>query len=107
MNNFLTLKNSPVLNKYNFKYNNNKLTLVQDSKELITISSDNINERLLLSKKITELETSLIKPILTRELNQIANRPLKSGLKTDFAQKNLNLEPPTVEECLDSIKKQM
>ena len=63
LNNFLTLKNSPVLNKYNFKYNNNKLTLVQDGKELITISSDNINERLLLSKKITELETSLIKPI--------------------------------------------
>ena len=32
LNNFLTLKNSPVLNKYNFKYNNNKLTLVQDGK---------------------------------------------------------------------------
>ena len=69
LNNFLTLKNSPVLNKYNFKYNNNKLTLVQDSKELITISSDNINERLLLSKKITELETSLIKPIFLLKNN--------------------------------------
>ena len=69
LNNFLTLKNSPVLNKYNFKYNNNKLTLVQDGKELITISSDNINERLLLSKKITELETSLIKPIFLLKNN--------------------------------------
>jgi len=53
------------------------------------------------------LKTSLIKPILTTELNQIANRPLKSGLKTDFAQKNLNLEPPTIEQCLDSIKRQI
>ena len=37
--------------------------------ELITISSDNINERLLLSKKITELETSLIKPIFLLKNN--------------------------------------
>ncbi|MBT7009988.1 MAG: sulfurase, partial [Flavobacteriaceae bacterium] len=27
LNNFLTLKNSPVLNKYNFEYKNNKLIL--------------------------------------------------------------------------------
>ena len=53
------------------------------------------------------LKRSLIKPILTSDLNQIANRPLKSGLKTDFAQKNLNLEPPTIDECLESIKKQI
>ena len=53
------------------------------------------------------LKTSLIKPILTKDLKQIANRPLKSGLQTDFAQKLLNLEPPSIEECLDSIKKQI
>ena len=53
------------------------------------------------------LNTSLIKPILTEDLKQVANRPLKSGLKTDFAQKNLNLEPPMIMECLDSIKKQI
>ena len=53
------------------------------------------------------LKTSLIKPDLTEDLKQIAKRPLKSGLKTDFAQKILNLEPPTIEECLDSIKKQI
>ena len=53
------------------------------------------------------LKTSLIKPILTSELNQKASRPLKSGLKTEFAQRNLNLEPPSIDECLDSIKKQI
>ena len=63
LNNFLTLKNSPVLNKYNFFYKNEKLTLTYQEKELVTISPDNEEERLLLTNKLTELETSLIKPI--------------------------------------------
>ena len=63
LNNFLTLKNSPALNKYNFFYINEKLTLTFQEKELLTISPDNEEERLLLTNKLTELETSLIKPI--------------------------------------------
>ena len=63
LNNFLTLKNSSVLNKYNFVYENNRLTLTQDNKELISISADDQNERLLLSNRLMELENSLIKPI--------------------------------------------
>ena len=63
LNNFLTLKNSPSLNKYNFIYQNKLLTLTKDNKELLSISSDDENERLLLSKRLTELESSLIKPI--------------------------------------------
>ena len=63
LNNFLTLKNSPVLNKYNFVYEKGKLTLTQDNKDLISISADDQNERLLLSNRLMELESSLIKPI--------------------------------------------
>ena len=63
LNIFLTLKNSPVLNKYNFIYNNDKLTLTYDNKEIIKISVDNLEQRSLLSNKLTELESSLIKPI--------------------------------------------
>ena len=63
LNNFLTLKNSPSLNKYNFIYQNKLLTLTKDNKELLSISSDDENERLLLSKRLAELESSLIKPI--------------------------------------------
>jgi len=63
LNNFLTLKNSPILNKYNFVYENNRLTLTQDNKDLISISADDQNERLLLSNRLMELENSLIKPI--------------------------------------------
>jgi len=63
LNNFLTLKNSPVLNKYNFVYENNRLTLTQNNKDLMSISADDQNERLLLSNRLMELESSLIKPI--------------------------------------------
>ena len=63
LNNFLTLKNSPVLNKYNFTYLNNKLTLTLKGKELISISPDNNEERSLLCEKLLELESSLKNPI--------------------------------------------
>ena len=64
LNNFLTLKNSPVLNKYNFFYKNEKLTLTHQEKELVTISPDNEEERSLLTNQLTELESSLSKPII-------------------------------------------
>ena len=63
LNNFLTLKNSPILNKYNFIYNNDKLTLTLKEQEIISISPNNSEERILLSSKLLELESSLIKPI--------------------------------------------
>ena len=55
---------------------------------------------------VFNLKKSLIKPILTSELNQTAKRPLKSGLKSDYAQNILNLEPPTIKECLETIVEQ-
>ena len=63
LNNFLTLKNSPVLNKYNFIYKENKLILTHQEKKIITISPDFPKERSLLTGKLLDLESSLIKPI--------------------------------------------
>ena len=63
LNNFLTLKNSPALNQYNFIYQNQVLTLTKNDKEILSISTEDENERLLLSNKLTELESSLMKPI--------------------------------------------
>ena len=63
LNYFLTLKNSPVLNKYNFVYENNKLTLISNNKDIISISTEDPNERLLLESKLMELENSLLRPI--------------------------------------------
>ena len=64
LNYFLTLKNSPVLNKYNFFYENNKLSLTLNNNQLISISTDVPSERLSLANKLMELENSLLKPII-------------------------------------------
>ena len=64
LNNFLTLKNSSVLNKYDFKYDEGELVLNHKNKKLISISTNDPEQRLLLSNKLLELENSLIKPIL-------------------------------------------
>ena len=62
-NKILTLKNSPVLNKYNFKFKDKKLTFTQRDNEILTIDISKSNEYDLLSNKILELEVSLQKPI--------------------------------------------
>ena len=62
-NKILTLKNSPVLNKYNFKLKDNKLTFTQKNNEILTIDVSKTSEHMLLSNKILELESSLQKPI--------------------------------------------
>ena len=63
LDNFLSLKNSPVLNKYNFTYTDNKLTLTLGGKELITIIADNLEQRSKLIDKLMDLESTLMKPI--------------------------------------------
>ena len=63
LNNFLTLKNSPVLNKYNFEYKNNKIILKLGDKELLSIIADDPEQKSILVNKILELENSLAKPI--------------------------------------------
>ena len=73
-NKILTLKNSPSLNKYNFIFDNNKLTLIENSNEILTIKSDETGEYQLLSNKILELENSIQKPIFLMK-NKNYNTP--------------------------------
>ena len=63
LNNFLTLKNTPVLNKYKFIYKNKILTLYKEGKKIISIYSDNVDEYNLLTDSLLELESSIKKPI--------------------------------------------
>ena len=63
LNNFLTLKNSPVLNKYNFTYDEKKLILFKDFKEIISIPSEDRNYYKLLSDTLIKLEDSLLEPV--------------------------------------------
>ena len=62
-NSILTLKNSPSLNKYNFIINKNKLSLIRNNTEILTIDANETNEYDLISNKILELEDSFEKPI--------------------------------------------
>jgi len=70
-NKILTLKNSPSLNKYNFIFDNNKLTLTQNNNEILTINSDESDQYQILSNKILELENSLQKPLFLMKNKKI------------------------------------
>ena len=62
-NKIFNLKNSPQLNKYNFLFESDKLTLTQNGNEIFTINSNVRDEYQLLSNKILEIEKSLQKPM--------------------------------------------
>ena len=60
----LTLKNSQAWNKYNFIFEEEKLTLTQKNQEILSIDINQLSERESLSNKIIELEHSLKQPIV-------------------------------------------
>ncbi len=70
LNNFLSLKNSPVLNKYNFTYKDNKLALILDGEEQISITADDLDQRSKLINKLIDLESSLKKPMFLLQNNE-------------------------------------
>ena len=55
LNNFLTLKNSPELNQYNFTYIKDKLILKKKDEIIITINPFSKNEKKLLCDKINQI----------------------------------------------------
>jgi uncharacterized protein YcbX len=70
LNNFLSLKNSPVLNKYNFTYKDNKLALILDGEEQVSIIADDLDQRSTLINKLIDLESSLKKPMFLLQNNE-------------------------------------
>ena len=69
-NNILTLKNSAMLNKYNFVFHNDKLTLFLKNEKLLSIKVNQLTDYQEISSKILELEKSL-KPPLALMKNEI------------------------------------
>ena len=59
LNFFLTLKNSPFLNKYNFEYKENELTLLLKKNIIKKISLSNNNNLKLISDELKKVETSI------------------------------------------------
>ena len=83
-NKVLTLKNSPVLNKYNFLFKDNKLTLTFKNKEILTINASELSERQLLANKIVELENSLKEPIVLMKNDESPFFDTSISNKVDF-----------------------
>ena len=83
-NKVLTLKNSPVLNKYNFLYKNNSLTLTLKDKEILIIDINELSERQLLSNKIMELENSLKETIVLMKNEEFPFFDTSISNKVDF-----------------------
>ncbi len=54
-----------------------------------------------------KLDKSLISPIVTKELNQPAKRPLKSGLLTIKAETEIGYKPHSIAESLALMKKEL
>ena len=86
---FLTLKNSPVLNKYDFKYENGMISISGDNKEISTIS---IEDKEAISKEISKLEPNLPGPIyfLKNELFPFYDTTNSSSVSNTISLINLN-----------------
>ncbi len=76
---------------------------------LYNIGGLELLNRYEFTKKIAEyfnLDFDLVQPVLTRDLNQPALRPLKSGLINLKAETELNYKPRSLNECFFLMKKE-
>jgi uncharacterized protein YcbX len=86
---FLTLKNTPVLNKYDFKFENGMISISKDNIEISTIS---IEDKDAISKEISKLEPNLPGPIyfLKNELFPFYDTTNSSSVSNTISLINLN-----------------
>ena len=83
-NKILTLKNSSALNKYNFKFKDEKLTFTIKDKEILTININELSEREVLSSKISELEIPLKQTIVLMKNDAFPFFDTSISNKVDF-----------------------
>jgi len=86
---FLTLKNTPALNKYDFKFENGMISIFENNKELSTHS---IEDKDAISKEISKLEPNLPGPIffLKNELFPFYDTTNSSSVSNTISLINLN-----------------
>ena len=106
-NKVLTLKNSPVLNKYNFLFNNEKLTLTLKDKQILTININQSNERQVLTSKITELEDTLKQPIVLMNNNDFPFFDTSISKKVDFVNSISLLNIQSINDFQKKIDKKI
>ena len=106
-NKVLTLKNSPVLNKYNFLFKENQLTLTYKDKEILTINVNELSERQLLSNKIIELENSLKEPIILMKNEEFPFFDTSISNKVDFINSVSLLNTQSINDFQKKIDKKI
>ena len=106
-NKVLTLKNSPVLNKYNFLFKENKLKLTFKDKEILTINASELSERQLLSNKIIELENSLKEPIVLMKNEESPFFDTSISNKVDFINSVSLLNIQSINDFQQKIDKKV
>ena len=106
-NKVLTLKNSPALNKYNFFFKDEKLTLTLKDKEILTIDVNQLSERQVLSNKITELESSLKQPIVLMNNVDFPFFDTSISKKVDFVNSVSLLNIQSINEFQKKIDKEI
>ena len=106
-NKVLTLKNSPALNKYNFLFNNEKLTLTLKDKEILAININQLNERQVLISKITELEDTLKQPIVLMNNNDFPFFDTSISKKVDFVNSISLLNIQSINDFQKKIDKKI
>ena len=68
--NFLTLKNTPMLNKYSFEFNEGNLELFDDQKKLFSINPNNPEEVSLIEQEVLNLDDQVKGPVFLLKNNQ-------------------------------------
>jgi len=106
-NKILTLKNSPVLNKYNFLFDKDKLTLTSNDKKILTIDVNKLSERQLLSNKIIELENSFKEPIVLMKNEEFPFFDTTISNKVDFVNSVSLLNIQSVNDFQKKIDKKI
>jgi len=86
---FLTLKNSPALNKYDFRFENGMISISENNKEISTYS---IEDKEAISKEISVLEPNLPGPIffLKNKLFPFYDTTNSSNVSNTISLINLN-----------------
>jgi uncharacterized protein len=86
---FLTLKNTPALNKYDFKFENGMISIFENNKQ---ISTHPIEDKEAISKEISKLEPNLPGPIffLKNELFPFYDTTNSSSVSNTISLINLN-----------------
>ena len=84
-----------------------KLSMIMNVNEILNYGGSEFISRFEFAKKIAKifgLNSSLISPIKTRDLNQIAKRPLKSGLVTSKIENILGVRTFGLDYCLSKMR---